>query len=300
MKKKMSKIDKISQHQINQICLEINKQGEEITITKVKKLLGKGTHSDIAPKVLLFKENKPLALKAIETKENELSLAPKDNEHHLSTTIYHILKQFTEGDINTATLKIRELAEHYIKQQVDEQNPILYAQKQDNTQVNENLKLHLEHLEKQNKAMLSRLQELQQKINILQHSQHQNAQTRTKIDTENQYSNDTDLGPPINEQIKQLKGDRRAAFSENKRCIYLYTVDFSTTLIKELKKGKRGKHQAKTTFNYKTKLWELKEFSLITLQFLFTNGFDISEHLVQYATKLKRNQNYLDERPHSE
>jgi len=294
MKRKMPKVN-ITQNEINMVCVEVGKQGEDISISKVKKLLGKGSHSEIAEKVLLFKENKNKALEIAEAdKNNSMDIKNKSHpdEHQASAIIKNTLIKYYNENIDACSLDIREQIDKYINEQssIDQLNTC--NQKHQNTILNEHLELHLEHLEQQNKALLTKNQKLQSQISMLNHEKNALiANDKIKGQGSGQYSADANLEEPILEQIKQLKGDRRAAFSEQKICIYLYTTDFSTTLIKELKKGKKGKHQAVTKFNYKTKLWELSDFTLTTVQFLFTNGFDISEHLIQYATKLKRRNN---------
>ena len=286
---------KVSQQKINEICIEIEKQGEDISIEKVKKILGQGVHSDIAPKVLLFKEDKNAALLSTGQVSNAPSKIEKnkideDNLlHHLSIEIKKILEKYSGKEIDKTVLEVREIVEKYIKNKI-RQTPNIYYQNTIPHQ-EEDLKEHIEHLEKQNQALISKYKSLEQKIRFLEHDKKLILNKSSNDRSENQQNSSNEIiEESISEQIKQLKGDRRAAFSENKISIYLYTTDFSTTLIKELKKGKQGRHQANTIFNYKTKLWELTKFNLTTIQFLFTNGFDISEHLIQYAQKLKRQQ----------
>ncbi|MDC0535868.1 hypothetical protein OAO18_08685 [Francisellaceae bacterium] len=294
----MSK-DKISQREINEICIEIGKQGEDISIDKVKKLLGKGTHSDITPKVILFKEDKPTAILLAQEEVNPQINTNKDvseNDHllhHLSIEIKNILSTFSHEKIDQSVLNIRQTVEQYIKDKI-RQTPNIYYQNKPRYD-EEDMKDHIDHLEKQNQALISKYKSLEQKIKILEHEK---KQLLTQSTENNQSSsknrNNEQTEESIHNQIQQLNGDRRAAFSEKKVTIYLYTTDFSTTLIKELKKGKKGRHQAISTFNYKSKLWEITNFNLTTIQFLFTNGFDISEHLIQYAQKLKRQQTLQD------
>lgn len=277
---------RLSQSEVNQICLEVKRQGEEVTISKVKSLLGKGTHSDIAPKVLFFKQDEAGALKTNDTHTDQQADTDQNCFTDLSSRIQHILSTYLDVQIEQCTLEIRQVIESYLKSK--QQGFSVTGITQLTThQDHEDLKQHIELLQEQNQALTNKLAKLQQKLDNIQSQQ---ASHQIKQNQQEHYNNQQRLEASITEQLKQLKGPRRAAFSERQVCIYLSITDFSTTLIKELKKNKQGKHQAKATYNYKTKFWELTNFNMTTLQFLFTNGFDISEHLVQYATKLKRQQ----------
>ena len=60
----------ISQTQVNKICQDLTKLGEDISISKIKSLLGKGSHSTLTKMVLLYKDNQKKAIEVANTEKN--------------------------------------------------------------------------------------------------------------------------------------------------------------------------------------------------------------------------------------
>ena len=286
------KTPELTQRHINDTCDEILRQGETITIARVRKVIGYGNYSTIAPMVLRYKED-PAAARQLAEKASTAAPAATPEENgdtartSLTLQLENTLARFHCDDREACALALREAIDTYIHARLEQTDRKARTLRQQYQLTCENLGSHIDYLSQQNEQLREHIGELRHQLQQQQTDTRRQA-ARQAASAEASADRAASREPSIASQLKALQGRRCAALSQADGCIYLKVDDFSPTLLKELKKGKTGRHVARTRYNYKKGLWELYDFSMVTVQFLFSNGFDISEHLVQYVAKLKQ------------
>ena len=283
----------ISQKEINQICQTLQQSSEEITIDKVKKILGKGLHSELSVLINLFKADKQAAIKIAKLeaknlveKEHTNDQETEDDAINLSQKINSLIKD--NPDAEKITLQLRGIVQKHIDQEVSNKIALAKKDKLKAEQKYDHIETQFLHL----RSLYYKLYELNERLeDHIKLSKDISNEALKKLHSEQESPIKKPMIKSTHiEQLEQLSGLRKAAFNQESKIIVLRVTDFHAPLHKVIQLGKKGVLQAKAIHNYQTKLWELTSYTSTTIKFLVQNGFDISEELHGLFKKLKKQQ----------
>jgi len=269
--------EKISQADVNKKCELIKSQFEEITIDKIRKLIGREVSIlDLAEKVTLFKENPKKAYK-VASNDSEVTSLAKDE---LLDLLQLSLQKYSINDKDLA-IYLRSELNNIIESKVDYQvrkykdRAVFYSNKNDS-------------LDMSNLTLEKRYKELLEKFNALKEESYglkQSVQTRAIKDFEQENLEKSLLAwdefKTAEEQLKNLSTRYRkiAVYDKSGRII----IKFPATehLTQECRTGSSKYLQAKTEYHFKSQSWVLSNFPNIskTLDFLKRNRFVFSKEL---------------------
>jgi hypothetical protein len=283
----------VSQTEINQVCQTLQKGGEEITIDRVKKILGKGLHSELSVLINLFKTNKQAAIKVAKAeaknsteKECSINQVAEDSATNLSQRINNLIKDNPNAE--KITLQLRDIVQKHIDQEVSNKVALAKKDKLKAEQKHDRIETQFLHL----RSLYYKLYELNERLeDHIKLSKNISNEAIKKLHSEQANPIKKAMVKSTHiEQLEQLSGPRKAAYNQESKIIALKVTDFHAPLHKVIQLGKKGVLQAKAIHNYQTKLWELTSYTPTTIKFLVQNGFDISEELHDLFKKMKKQQ----------
>ena len=273
----------ITQDDVNYICMALKQGGEEITITKVKNLLNRGTHSQLSHAVDLFKKspNKAKELSHIKISTN------KNDFNNENFNIYHrelcsLIMQKTTLTKEQINIKVRELTHKFLNEEITNKTQIAIDQKKkiecklrDITTDYVALKKRYDNLKNMydaldtNLRMTKNISPLEIK-KIKQEAQGQNISVKTKVTSTH------------HEQLKELSGKIVCSY-DIARNLIIFKYNCYPTFIREWKKildqGKKGILDANTHWNFSKKYYELSNFTKKTIHILANNGAKLSKEV---------------------
>ncbi|MCF6764420.1 hypothetical protein L3V82_01460 [Thiotrichales bacterium 19S3-7] len=292
---------KITQSEVNNACELLNSQGKTITISHVRDVLGKGTHSQLVDAVFRYKDDK---LNATEYAQKELEIALSD-EQQITQTATHkkktkklnlidVLKQYS--DKNSLAIKeenlieFAQLADQYFQKSKDK------LTKKHRKELQQ-LKIQIDHLETRiytaneqidkNNAIIEHLNQQQLLLSHQDTPKHSfkrtistNKPERAKITT------NKIKGPSVEEQLQPIHCARVAAYDFSTGNIVLKANDFNGPLLKILRLNQKEIISANVFYEYKTRFYHLSNCSQATISFLNDYHFTFSEALTSQVNKI--------------
>ncbi|WP_150468437.1 hypothetical protein [Francisella sp. SYW-9] len=278
---------KVTQKLVNQKCELLKSQNEDITVNKVRKLIG-GNISiiDLVEKVTLYKQDKKKALIEAQVEEEPLQNKPCDE---LLAIIQKTLKEYSVEENQIAT-SIRSNLKKYIDQQVSEKTKKLKQKHVEVSNKNDSLEISNLTLNRRYNELLEKYNELKEESYSLK----QNYNSKSMRFIEKEAVEKTLLAwedfKDIKEQISSLGAYAKMAVYDKRGFI---AIKFPATdfLTQECRSGISRYLKAKTTFDYTIQAWILSGFTDImkTLDFLRRNKFIFSKELETIAYHRKKN-----------
>lgn len=277
---------KVTQKLVNQKCELLKSQNEDITVNKVRKLIG-GNISiiDLVEKVTLYKQDKKNALAKAESEEQLPQEKPCDQ---LLDIIQATLKEYSIKE-NQVAFSLRSNLKKYIDQQVSEKSKKLKQKQVEISNKNDSLEISNLTLNRRYNELLEKYNELKEESYNLK----QNYNSKSMRFIEKEAVEKTLLAwenfKDIKEQISSLGAYAKVAVYDKRGVI---AIKFPATdfLTQECRSGVSRYLKAKTTFDYSIQAWVLSAFTdiLKTLDFLKRNKFVFSKELETIAYHRKK------------
>ncbi|MED7819507.1 MULTISPECIES: hypothetical protein [unclassified Francisella] len=278
---------KVTQKLVNQKCDLLKSQNEEITVNKVRKLIG-GNISiiDLVEKVTLYKQDKKDAITKAELEDQPIQDKPCDQ---LLAIIQETLKEHLIEE-NQIAFSLRSNLKKYIDQLVSEKSKKLKQKQVELSNRNDSLEISNLTLNRRYKELLDKYSELKEESYSLK----QNYNSKSVRFLEKESIEKTLLAwedfKDIKEQISSLGAYAKIAVYDKRGFI---AIKFPATdfLTQECRSGVSRYLKSKTTFDYTIQAWILSGFTdiLKTLDFLRRNKFVFSKELETIAYHRKKN-----------
>ncbi|AJC49292.1 hypothetical protein IB642_06270 [Allofrancisella guangzhouensis] len=276
---------KVTQSLVNQKCDLLKSQNEEITVNKVRKLIG-GAISiiDLVDKVTLYKENYPKALELAQVQEDIKKEEPKDS---LLMLVEETLKEFAI-DKKDCVISLRSKLTKYIDNEIATKTKKIREKQTELSNKNDSLEISNLILNKRCVELLAKYNELKDQTYVLK--QNYNSTTIKYLEKDN--FEKTLLAwedfKELREQLTSLGAYSKVAAYDKRGHI---VIKFPATdfLTQECRAGVSRYLKAKTVYDYNVQAWVLSEFADIfkTLDFLRRNKFVFSKELetIEYHRK---------------
>ncbi|ASG68462.1 hypothetical protein fh0823_14830 [Francisella halioticida] len=272
---------KVTQKLVNQKCELLKSQNEDITVNKVRKLIG-GNISiiDLVEKVTLYKQDKKKAFTEAEIEEQPLQDKPRDQ---LLNITQKILKEYSIEE-NQIAFGLRSGLKKYIDQQVSEKSKKLKQKQVEISNKNDSLEISNLTLNRLYNELLEKYNELKEESYSLK----QNYNSKSMRFIEKETVEKTLLAwedfKDIKEQMSSLGAYAKTAIYD-KRGVVVIKFPATDFLTQECRSGVSRYLKAKTTFDYSIQAWILSGFTdiLKTLDFLKRNKFIFSKELETIA-----------------
>ena len=276
--------EEIKQSDVNNICLTLQQNGEEISISKVKNLLHGGSYSQLSAAIELFKNNPK---KAIQHCDISIKSKKHINKINISSDIK---KTITNNDnIDLCTLKLRDIIQKHIDKEVDSKidnanKRRIAAEQKSNSITTEYIALHNRY-----KSLKATYDALEKTLHLSKNISPQ-AISQAKIEAQSSFI----ISKPQSThdiQFSKLSGNLQCAYDAYNNLILLKISGFDAT-FKSWKnifnQGKQGILKATCTYNYKTKYWEVSNYNRTTIKVLAQNNGSLSKEVEKLFQKLKK------------
>ncbi|WP_239445625.1 hypothetical protein, partial [Serratia marcescens] len=149
----------VTQKLVNQKCDLLRSQNEEITVSKVRKLIGEGVSIiDLVEKVTLYKEDKKQALEVAEQEILEPNQPVRDE---LLEIIRASLKQF-DVDRDDIAFSLRSDIMQYIQQQISNNISKLKHKQAELSNKNDSLEISNISLDRRYKELLEKYNQIKE------------------------------------------------------------------------------------------------------------------------------------------
>ena len=276
----------LTQRKVNDICHMIKRNGEEITIAKVRVLLGQqDSFCALADKVLLFKENPELAKKLALTEE---PLKAIRNAENLTGLIYDALQSFNvPKDVDIALL-LQEKIHKFFEDSVNTKIQAMKDQLKQTQLLNDHIETRYYGLKSRYASLVAKYTELKESHYQLQQNLQNVIAAKDKWTAEDQVVEKAVQVRDYQSQMKLLSGECCAAYDAKRNQIVL-KVPVKHALVRELKKGASSIYLcANSTFDYTSKYWLLDSFEAKTIRLLMRNNFVISKELSLVLSHLQQ------------
>lgn len=275
----------LSQYQVNEACHMLRRDGQEVTIAKVRKLLDKHySLFDVADKVLLYKEDAKKAEKI--AKEESVQISEKV-VLGLGAVIDKVLLSCALREHKAVALNLKEKLQDYIDQEIKatihkyEHEIKKIRQKNDHLEVNYyGFKARFDQLIKDQKLLKEQNYVLQQQLQKAQVSKSH------RVTDESQQQRPAQVRD-YQTQMTLLNADYCAVYDVQKQSIVV-KMPLKHKLEREFQKGRHSMYlRANAVYDFATKLWFLDQFEAKTINLLVRNNFVISKELAYVLQKLQ-------------
>ena len=276
----------LSQQKVNEICHMIKRDGEEVTIAKVRVLMGKqDSFFALADKVLLFKESPELAKKVA---VGEKPLKAIKNSENLTELIHQALQSCDiSRDLDIALL-LQEKIQKFIEDSICHRIQKMKDQLKQTQLLNDHIEVRYYGLKSRHASLVSEYSELKEAHYKLQQNLQNITVTKKKWLAEDQAVEKSVQVRDYQSQMQLLSGDCCAAYDPKRNQIVL-KVPVKHALVRELQKGASSIYLcANSTFDYTSKYWLLDSFEAKTINLLVRNNFVISKELSLVLSHLQR------------
>ncbi|MCF6768492.1 hypothetical protein L3V86_08970 [Thiotrichales bacterium 19S11-10] len=287
----------IAQSEVNSICDQIKAQGQVITISLVRSMLGKGTHSQLVEAVLRYKTDE-IKAKEYAQKESQIQIRDEEtqqkNKQKIRTTKKETLidqlkslnKKYNLALTEAQLIEVASLCDNHFKKQKE-------AEKNTHRKSTQQLKIEIDQLETR---LYAANEQIQKQAAIIEHLNQQqllftkpetpkhNFKTQTLQKTEVKES--IKKGPSVQEQLQPIHSARVAAYDFNTGNIILKANDFNAPLLKILRLNQKDVIAASVYYDYKTRYYHLSNCSKNTINFLKNYHFAFSDALTHQANKI--------------
>ncbi|MDA0911658.1 MAG: hypothetical protein O2809_08940 [Proteobacteria bacterium] len=275
----------LSQSQVNEACHMLKRDGQEVTIAKVRKLLDKHySFFDVADKVLLYKED---TKKAETIAKEEVVQPPEKTVLGLGSVIDKVLLSCALREHKEVAINLKEKLQDYIDQEIKtkihkyEHEIKKIRQRNDHLEVNYyGSKARFEQLIQEHKLLKEQNYMLQQQL--------QKAQVvkNHRVTEETQQQRPAQMRD-YQTQMGLLKADCCATYDVQKQSIVV-KMPPKHKLEREFQKGMRSMYlRANAVYDFATKFWFLDQFEAKTINLLVRNNFVISKELAYVLQKLQ-------------
>ncbi len=267
----------ISQTLINQKCDLLKSQNEEITVSKISRLIGGGVSIiDIVDKVTLYKQSRNNAVD-IASKEGSVVKAVKKD---VLLEIFTAILKDSCIDKPDLIFKLRNESAKYIDKRIDKEIQKIKDEKAAISNKNDSLEISNLTISKRYNNLLEKYKSLKEENYIVK----QNYNTKSIKYMEQEELDKTLLDW---DDFKSHKDQLASLSSYGKVAVYdkagLIVIKFPATdfLTQECRAGNSRYLKAKTVYDYGMQAWVLSGFVdiLATLNFLKRNRFVISKEL---------------------
>lgn len=264
----------------------IKRNGEEITIAKVRVLMDQqDSFCALADKVLLFKENPELA-KKLALREEPLKAIR--NAENLTGLIYDALQSFNvPKDVDIALL-LQEKIHKFFEDSVNTKIQAMKDQLKQTQLLNDHIETRYYGLKSRYASLIAKYTELKESHYQLQQNLQNVIAAKDKWTAEDQVVEKAVQVRDYQSQMKLLSGECCAAYDAKRNQIVL-KVPVKHHLLRELKKGSSSILLcANATYDYATKYWLLDSFEAKTIRLLMRNNFVISKELSLVLSHLQQ------------
>lgn len=275
----------LSQYQVNEVCQMLKRDAQEITIAKVRKLLGKHySFFDVADKVLLYKEN---SKKAQEIAKKETIKIEEKPVQGLGLMVEQALVACAVSEHRVLALSLKEKLQNYIDQEIKKRVDQYALQSKKILQKND-------HLEVNFYGARARLQKLSEDQKLLKEQNYLLQQQLQKVQTQKNYriAEESHMQRPV-----QVRDYQTQIVLLNTDCCAVYDVQKQNIVVKMPPKHKlerefqKGIHsiylRAHAIYDFVTKYWFLYQYEAKTINLLVRNNFIISKELSYILQKLQ-------------
>ncbi|QLE78741.1 hypothetical protein FLM55_02880 [Francisella sp. Scap27] len=267
----------VTQQQVNEKCDLLRLQNEEITVSKIRKLIGSNISMiDLIEKVTVYKESR---FKAYDLAKNEQVVETVPKRDKLLTLLE---QSFTDFGIDKKELvvSLRNRLTDFIACEVSKQTQKLRQIESEVSNKNASLEISQLTLNKRYKELLEKYNSLKEDSYTLKQNYNKSASKYREIENAEKALLDWEDFKGVKDQILSLKSyGKLAVYDKNGQIIIKFpATDF---LTQECRSGKSRYLKAKAVYDYNIQAWALSEFSDIskTLDFLKRNKFVFSKEL---------------------
>lgn len=280
----------LTQTKVNEICQLIKRDGNEISISKVRNLLDRPySFFTLADKVLLYKENPDEAEKLA---KNEIT----DNTSEacvpgIADTLDRFVKEIfpTQAPENQHVILaalVKRLVP-YIDSTVSQKLRKISEKARKTTRVNDHLAVRFYGLQGRFNTLLEQYESLKEAHYHLQ-QELQNAKAARKYPVQEERGHQMVQVRDYKIQLSLLKGPCCAAYDAKGQRI-VAKLPSGHKLAKEFEKGERSiLLGADAVFDFASRCWFLSHFEAKTVNLLLRNKFIISKELSLVAKKLNQ------------
>lgn len=277
----------VTQKLVNQKCDLLKSQNEEITVNKIRKLIGDGVSIiDLVEKVTLYKDDKKQALAIA---EGEVEQVVKPTQDEMLETIKNTLKDFGVDKSEVAYTLRNNLKIHIDKEIVNKTAKLKHKQVELSNR-NDSLEISNITLDKQYKKLLEKYKKLKEESYTLKQNYNSKSMKYLEKDKLEKTLLEWDDFKGIKEQLNSL-GTYAKIAAYDKRGMIVIKFPATDFLTQECRAGVSRYLKAKTVFDYDIQAWVLSGFQdiLKTLEFLQRNRFVFSKELetIAYLRKQK-------------
>lgn len=275
----------LSQHQVNEVCQMLKRDGQEISIAKVRKFLDRHySFFDVTDKVLLYKENPD---KAREVAKKEVIKTTETPVQGLGAVIDRVLLSCALHEHKQIALNLKEKLQNYIDEEIKLKVHQCELQLKKICQKND-------HLEVNFYGMQARLRQLIEDQKALKEQNYLLQQQLQKAQTQKHYRAAEESNQQKPAQIRDYQTQMTLL---NTECCAVYDVQKQSIVVKlppkhklekEFQKGVNSMYlRANAVYDFSTKYWFLDQFEAKTISLLVRNNFVISKELAYVLQKLQ-------------
>lgn len=272
---------RVTQKLVNQKCDLLKSQNEEITVNKIRKLIGDGVSIiDLVEKVTLYKDDRKQALAVA---ENEIEQTTEIVKDELLETIKNTLKDSGVDKMDVAHILRNRLKAH-VDQEVLSRTAKLKSKQVELSNRNDSLEISNLTLEKRYKELVEKYNKLKDESYTLKQNYNSKAVKYLEKENAEKALLEWDDFKGIKEQLASLGAYTRIA-AYDKRGVIVIKFPATDFLTQECRAGVSRYLKAKTVFDYDIQAWVLSGFKdiLKTLDFLQRNKFKFSKELETIA-----------------
>ncbi|WP_192484914.1 MULTISPECIES: hypothetical protein [Cysteiniphilum] len=275
----------LSQYQVNEACYMLKRDGQEITIAKVRKLLDKHySFFDVADKVLLYKED---ATKAEKAAKEESVQSPEKTVLGLGSVIDKVLLSCALHEHKEVAINLKEKLQDYIDQEIRSKVHKYEHEIRKLRQKND-------HLEVSYYGYKTRFEQLMQEQTLLKEQNYmlQQQLQKAQVVKNHRVTEEVQQQKPAQVrdyqiQMKLLNAELCAVYDVQKQRIVV-KMPPNHQLKWEFQKGMHGRYlHANAVYEFGTKFWFLSQFEAETINLLVRNKFVISKELADVLQKLQ-------------
>lgn len=267
----------VTQKQVNEKCDLLRTQNEEISVSKIRKLIGGNISMiDLIEKVTLYKESRFKAYDVAKD-EQEVVEAPKRDK------LFTLLEQtFAEFNIDKKELvvSLRNKLTDFVADELNQKTQKVRQKQTETSNKNDSLEISQLTLNKRYKELLEKYNSLKEDSYTLKQNYNNSASKYRQKENAEKALLDWEDFKGVKEQILSLRTyGKLAVYDKNGQIIIKFpATDF---LTQECRSGKSRYLKAKAVYDYNIQAWALSEFSDIakTLDFLKRNRFVFSKEL---------------------
>ncbi|MBK2296214.1 hypothetical protein [Francisella philomiragia] len=272
----------VTQKLVNQKCELLRSQNEEITVNKVRKLIGEGVSIiDLVEKVTLYKNDRKQAIITGEL-EQELIINTVIKDELLEAIKFTLKESGIKED--KIAYSLRNNIKQYIDKEISKSINKIKQKKVEISNKNDSLEIANLTLDRRYKELLEKYNELKEESYSLKQSYNSKSiKYMEKEATEKMMLAWEDF-KGVKEQLSSLGGYAKVAVYD-KRGVVVIKFPATDFLTQECRAGVSRYLKAKTVFDYSIQAWVLSGFKdiLKTLDFLQRNKFVFSKELETIA-----------------